>query len=764
MVLSSLVGLASNRRHLRRLGCLAMLLAGLVLLAADNNTAPPQPDEPVVGEAGADEPAAERPAVAPTKAPAATHSGRLIRVPLPLVGTADTQVIRKVKHALEKLPAGDDRPVLVFEFSSSQNQSGQGSDFERALKLARYLSSREASAAKTVAYIPHALKGHAVLVAMACEEIIMAPDALIGDAGMDEPAEEGIDPTILSGYREIANRRRTIPAEVALGMLDKNVEVLKVETEVSPEFVLGTELDELKKRHTIQSQKTLKRPGQLAQFTGSEARELGFVKFKAADHAALAKALSLAPEALEDDPSLDGEWRPVRIAIKGPITAQSIARVQRMIEDRINGQDANFICLWIDSPGGSLFDSMNLANFLAGLDRAKVRTVAYVPNEARADAALIAMACDQLVMNHGAVLGGSGAPDLSAENILDARETLRDSLGPKKGRSWSLTAALLDPDLRVFRYTHRPDGAVDYFCEAELKAQPVQEDWTQGPEVTKPGSALRLSGDEAQELGLARHTVRDFAGFKQAYGLEGDLLLAEPTWADYLIDALAAEAVAWLLLLIGGAALYAELQAPGIGIGAFIAGVCFLLYFWSKHLDGTAGWLEVLLFSGGVCCILLELFVLPGSAIFGLGGGLLVITSLVLASQTFVVPHNDYQLTQLQNSLLGLVGAGVGVVIAAMVMHKYLPHTPFFNHVMLEPPSYQEQEDLAHRESIVDFDHLLGHRGHATTQLIPSGKALFGSELVDVIADGEVISRGAQVVVVEVHGNRVVVRSAGDQA
>ena len=99
-----------------------------------------------------------------------------------------------------------------------------------------------------------------------------------------------------------------------------------------------------------------------------------------------------------------------------------------------------------------------------------------------------------------------------------------------------------------------------------------------------------------------------------------------------------------------------------------------------------------------------------------------------------------------------------------MVMHKYLPHTPFFNHVMLQPPSYQEQEDLAHRESIVDFDHLLGHQGHATTQLIPSGKALFGSELVDVIADGEVISRGAQVVVVEVHGNRVVVRSAGDQA
>ena len=145
----------------------------------------------------------------------------------------------------------------------------------------------------------------------------------------------------------------------------------------------------------------------------------------------------------------------------------------------------------------------------------------------------------------------------------------------------------------------------------------------------------------------------DFAAFKQVYGLENELVLAEPGWADYLIDALAAPAVAWLLLLIGGAALYAELQAPGIGIGGFVAGICFLLYFWSKHLDGTAGWLEVLLFVAGVCCILLEMFVLPGTAIFGLGGGLLVIVSLVLASQTFVLPRNDYQMAQLARFAAG---------------------------------------------------------------------------------------------------------------
>ncbi len=318
---------------------------------------------------------------------------------------------------------------------------------------------------------------------------------------------------------------------------------------------------------------------------------------------------------------------------------------------------------------------------------------------------------------------------------------------------------MIDPKLDVFRYTHRGNATVDYFCEEELAAQADPPSWTCANEVTRPGTPLLVEGEQASELGLA-HTVDDFNAFKQRYGLEGELALAEPSWADYLIDALAAPAVAWLLLLIGGAALYAELQAPGIGIGGFVAGLCFLLYFWSRHLEGTAGWLEVLLFAGGVCCILLELFVLPGSAVFGLGGGILVIASLVLASQTFVLPRNEYQMAQLQNSLLGLLGVGAGIVAAAVLMRRYLPHTPLFSHMMLEPPSDAEREVISHRESLVDFEHLLGRHGVATTQLTPSGKARFANELVDVIADGEVVSRGADVVVVEVHGNRVVVRSA----
>ena len=195
----------------------------------------------------------------------------------------------------------------------------------------------------------------------------------------------------------------------------------------------------------------------------------------------------------------------------------------------------------------------------------------------------------------------------------------------------------------------------------------------QGEELTKGHDPLKLRGSQAQEIGLVRHLASDFHRFKQIYGLEQDPQLVEPGWADYLIDRLASPGVGWLFLLVGLAALYAEIQAPGIGFGGFVAGVCFLLFFWNRFFEGTAGWLEVFLFIGGICCVLIEVFVLPGVAIFGLGGGLLILASLILASQTFVLPHNDYQWDQLQNSLLSLLAVFGGLIVSAIVMRRYFP-------------------------------------------------------------------------------------------
>jgi membrane-bound serine protease (ClpP class) len=59
---------------------------------------------------------------------------------------------------------------------------------------------------------------------------------------------------------------------------------------------------------------------------------------------------------------------------------------------------------------------------------------------------------------------------------------------------------------------------------------------------------------------------------------------------------------------------------------------------------------------------------------------------------------------------------------------------------------------------LVDLHELAGTHGVTTTLLMPAGKARFGDSIVDVIADGEMIEPGKGVEVLEVRGNRVLVR------
>ena len=250
------------------------------------------------------------------------------------------------------------------------------------------------------------------------------------------------------------------------------------------------------------------------------------------------------------------------------------------------------------------------------------------------------------------------------------------------------------------------------------------------------------------------HVVEGFEGVARAYGLEGDVALAAPGWADTLLDALASPGIAWLLLLIGGAGLYIELHTPGIGFGGFVAMVAFIIYFWSNHLHGTSGWLEVMLFLAGLICLAAEIFVFPGFGILGLGGGLLMVASLILASQSFVLPTNAYQFRQLQWSLLGILGAAVGVTILAIVARRWLPESRLFRHVLLAPPGENEADSLGD-----PLESLVGREGETTSRLAPSGKARLGGEIHDVVSDGYLIEPGMPVAVVAVRGGRLLVRA-----
>ncbi len=307
-------------------------------------------------------------------------------------------------------------------------------------------------------------------------------------------------------------------------------------------------MDALRAKHNIQSETVVKRPGEFGRFTGREGREAGFVKYLAADRTTLAKALSLPAGAVEEDPSLGGHWRPIQVSLKGPINAAQVSRVQRIIEDRMRDDEVNFVCLRIDSPGGDLSESVTLANFLAEPGpRAVCAPWRTSPKKPWPTRLWWPWRATNWSCTREPCLAGPAAEFIGPEEIKLVTDTVRENLAKKKEQSWSMTVALIDPNMTVYRYTQRDTGQVAYFCEAEAAEQPDRDKWNRGEVITENGQPLQLSGAAAEKFGVARHIVKDFGEFKELYGLENDVALVEPGWADYLIDALASPAVAWVL-------------------------------------------------------------------------------------------------------------------------------------------------------------------------------------------------------------------------
>ncbi len=736
----------------RFLGGSAAVLA--VVCAGGPGLAPPQGQEPPEKAAA---PAAEAPP------DAETGQGRLIRVRLPLVGNSDAHLKSAIQRGLAKLAKGprrdDRRPVLILEFSPGRRDGGNGTgtEYSRALSLAQFLTSKELAPIKTVAYIPRTIKGHGVLVALACEEIVMNPDAEMGEAGIDEDATGTIPEGTLGVYREIAAMRRPAYQAIVLGMLDPRLEVLKVETDKGIEFVLRSGLDELKKERTVVSEETLFPAGSPGVLTGRQGRELGFVRLLASDADELARGLGVSREAVLEDQSLVGDWRPVMININQPLTRRTEHQIETLIGREIERNNVNWIGLRIDSSDGEMEQCLALANKLAALRSDEIQTVAYVPREASGGAALVALACDQLVMQPEARLQSASATNVDRRALRQATESIRDSLSQNSSRSWSLLAATIDPNLELAAYHNTQTGETQYFCEQEA-AEADKKTWRKGEVIKAAGERLSLTSERAHSLDLAWQVVDGFDEFKRLYGFENDPREARPNWALELVEAVSSPTLAWLLLAIGFIGIYVELHAPGIGVGAFVAAVAFMLYFWGNYLNGTAGWLEVLLFVGGLFFLALEVFVLPGFGIFGLGGGVMVLASLVLASQTAFIPQTQSQLAELRRSLTMVTGAAVITIAVAVALRRYLPQAPVFRTILLNPPAEEDLIDLDYREALAEFSHLVGQQGVAATKLMPSGKAEFDGELVDVIAEGVPIDRGAKVVVIKARGSRVVVR------
>jgi membrane-bound serine protease (ClpP class) len=109
----------------------------------------------------------------------------------------------------------------------------------------------------------------------------------------------------------------------------------------------------------------------------------------------------------------------------------------------------------------------------------------------------------------------------------------------------------------------------------------------------------------------------------------------------------------------------------------------------------------------------------------------------------------------------------VTVVVGGILLSHFLPKIPGLRNLILTPahetaggPKLDPQlAGQRSRTAAIEQDAgLVGQTGEAFTILRPSGRARIGGKLVDVVAEGDFLDPGTPVEVVDVAGNRVIVR------
>jgi membrane-bound serine protease (ClpP class) len=465
------------------------------------------------------------------------------------------------------------------------------------------------------------------------------------------------------------------------------------------------------------------------------------------------------------------------IEIKGEITV-ALSRYFFNRLEKARQSNVDLLIVEIDSPGGLRDVSLKIASELAKTGWA--RTVAFVPQQAISGGALIALGCDEMIVADRASLGNIGEiafdPNEMAWRLI--RPKVESSLGHDarqlaelKNRPADLVEAFIDKDIVVYR-REKPDGSWEFRQLLPEDPNGPDPSWEMVPE-TKPERFLTLSGKRAVELQLAQGLADDRQQLLARYGVDpSGIQVYRYTGNDTMVHLLNTPFITGLLIVIGLIALYIEFSSPGLGAGGLIAGLCMLLFFWSRYLGGTAGWLEILLFASGLVFLMMELFVIPGFGVSGIIGMILMFFSVVLASQNFTVPSNVDQWNQTINSLLVLMVSMSVFGIAAMLISRYYGSIPMLNRLVLEPPVGSPMEasvvgratGLKKPEPVVHPVVSVGDWGVTESLLRPAGRARFAGNSVDVISDGGFVDPGQQVRVVRIQGNVVTVTEVERQS
>ena len=451
------------------------------------------------------------------------------------------------------------------------------------------------------------------------------------------------------------------------------------------------------------------------------------------------------------------------IAVEGEIRPGLYKSLSRMVAEA-KTNDAEKIIFEINTFGGRLDTAYKIVELFLSIEK---DTIALVKEKAISAGALIALACDDLYMMKGTTIGDCAPIAMTGDGVKMMGEKFQSplrakfrSLAERHGYPIKLSEAMVSVDWEILEVVWQ-NGRKEMMTRVEYNDlnKTSRKKIIRKKTIVSKGELLTMSDTEAIKLGFSSGTVANVASiFKGKKTIEKIELKKEEVIFLFFSKYLG------LLILVGFVCVYLEAKSPGFGFYGTLALLSFFLFFLMNYLVELANYYELFLFCLGIGLLCVELFVVPGFGFFGVTGIIFLLSAMVLMMQAFTFPTEIWEADILKENVVTVLASFLlSLLVFAILFYvsfKWLGKKREGKKSKLV--MFGNQEKMLEKDFFPNHDGVdlpkKGDIGIAKTPLRPSGKMLLKGNIWDVVSKSELISAEEEVMVLEVLGNKIVVK------
>ncbi len=440
----------------------------------------------------------------------------------------------------------------------------------------------------------------------------------------------------------------------------------------------------------------------------------------------------------------------------------------------------------IDTLGGDLRAAYAIWEYFMHEVNPEVHTVAYISKKAISAGALISVACEDIIMKTNTRIGDCSPIILGGKLEGTEREKIESDIRAAFGTSAvahnypeALLNAMVTQQIEVYKVKNLKTDKYEFFDGAYLPKDANEYELENKKLVVGSDRLLTIKASEAFDYGIARAVVKnreeviEFLAERDGVTFSGPPIVLKPNWSEQMVRWINSPAVMGILVMLALLGVYIELNTPGVGLPGLVAVICFAVIIGSKYLTGLANWVEVALFVMGVLLLAIEIFVIPGFGVVGFLGIVCILGGLFgmlvrNPPDKLPWPQTPFDWHALSSGVLGLSFGILGFIFLAWLLAKYLPRLETLSGLVLLPTAAKRGDEfeisMTRPPESERGAASIGDLGEVVSILRPAGRVRFGDSVVDCVAEGDFLDEGTKVRIIEIHGNRVVVKRSEDKS